>query len=183
MNLLNFKTLIFLTVIFGVLYIFLSDNHKLSKTETATLDLLASLEIGSTYKNLKVTRPNIGPLRADAGDNNTEAVQKLNLLGFDMSGEFNYANGKLVSHGFHVRGLDKEETLKAFTLVKNYLTNHHGKGTTFDPEEDGYDDSYHGPGDDINWKIKNIEFGVYFYPTYDGYQFGWGAQKAQSLTQ
>jgi hypothetical protein len=66
------------------------------------LSLLGSIRMGSSYEDVKKLVPEMGELHPESeGDrDNTEANVKTMIDGIPLQAEFNFGQGRMVSHGF-----------------------------------------------------------------------------------
>ena len=93
-----------------------------------------------------------------------------------MSGEFNFADGKLVSHGFHAVKLEEKQAKPIYQSTYDVLVLEHGPGKEEDSDEGDPPFSHTRY---CNWTVNGILVGVHLSKTdYGECQVGWGAQAA-----
>ena len=140
------------------------------------LSLLGSLKMGSSYDTVKAACPNLGPMKPDVGDGNTEAVVVATVRGIEVRGEFNFAGGGLVSHGFTSGTLTHAQAHDFFILCASEAIELYGRGkrdVVLPAEHDG-------PRDEIaiqlDWQKENVIFQLGLAYKHGGATVGWGAQ-------
>jgi len=172
-------------LIFATLCLF-SASHAASVNfdeESKYLGLLSSLQFVESADDLKKLIPNCPPPTADAGDVNTEILIKTKLFGFDAQGEFNFHQGILVSHGFHILTTSYEEAhrtfLNAVVILDSLVSGL--KVTATLPVALDDEDSSDGPADEINLLVegvaKDASFQLRLEMRQDSVSVRWGAQK------
>ena len=167
----------------------LGATHAISQDlaeEFRYLGFLSSLQFVETPDDLKNLIPEFPAPTADAGDGNTEILVKTKLFGFDATGEFNFHQGILVSHGFEVLTSTYEEAHRTF-LDAITLLNEQVKGLKVSatlPLPLGDEDPSDGPQDEINLLVEgvaqNASFQVRMEMRRDSLSVRWGAQKVSS---
>src|SRR5512144_811013 len=90
------------------------------------LSLLGSLKMGEDYLTIKKSLPAIGPLRDDAGENNTEALIQKKIENVTLTGEFNFSYGRLVSHGFRTGNITHTQAHDLFLRCATILIELYG---------------------------------------------------------
>lgn len=140
------------------------------------LSLLKAAHIGNDYEAVKKLAPEIGALQKDAGENNTEAQINTKLGKIALRGEFNFAKGHLVSHGFRSGELSHSEAHDFLLRCITILENLYGPGErriVLPTESDGPRDSI---GMSFNWHRNQALLGLDFHYRRDFATVSWGAQ-------
>ena len=140
------------------------------------LSLLGEARIGDDYKAVKKLAPAIGSLHPDAGDNNMEAEIKVNVGKIALRGEFNFAKGHLVSHGFKTGDLthaDAHDFLLRCMEILEELYGPSERRIELPTETDGPGDSI---GISFKWHKNETLFGLDFQYRRDFATINWGAQ-------
>ena len=141
------------------------------------LSLLTAAHLGDDYNAIKKLVPEIGALQPDAGDNNTEALLKTKVGPVSLSGEFNFAKGHLVSHGFETGQLTHAEAHDFLLRCVAILEKLNGPGQRrieLPTETDGPSDSI---GLHFAWHKGKTAFGLDFRYRREFATINWGAQK------
>lgn len=140
------------------------------------LSPLSKLRMGDKHAAVKKLLPQLGALKADAGDDNTEALITAPLGKITLQGEFNFAKAGLVSHGFHTNPLPLDQAQALLERCVRILEEAHGES---ERRIDLPGDS-DGPADEIglsfNWHIKGRLIGVDFSLQKGQAVVSWGAQ-------
>ena len=140
------------------------------------LALLGTAHIGDNYEAIKKLAPEIGPLQKDAGDDNTEALVKTQIGKIAFRGEFNFAKGRLVSHGFETGEMthaDAHDLLLRCIAILQDLYGDSTRRIELPTESDGPADSI---GMSFNWHKEGAEFGLDFHYRREFATISWGAQ-------
>ena len=140
------------------------------------LSLLGTAHIGDNYEAIKKLAPEIGPLQKDAGDDNTEAFVKTQIGKVAFRGEFNFAKGRLVSHGFETGEMTHAKAHDLLLRCMPILEDLYGDSTRrieLPTESDGPADSI---GMSFNWRKEGAEFGLDFHYRREFATISWGAQ-------
>ncbi len=142
----------------------------------AILKLFGEVKIGDDYETIKKLLPAISAIKADAGVGNTEANAELKIGSVKLKGEFNFAHGRLVSHGFTSGEISHGEAhallLKCLTILEQI----HGKSERWvqlPNESDGPRDSL---GVQFNWKKGRTLLAVDLGYRSKTATVSWGAQ-------
>jgi hypothetical protein len=140
------------------------------------LSFLGTAHLGDNYEVIKKLAPDIGPLQKDAGDDNTEAFVKTQIGKVAFRGEFNFAKGRLVSHGFETGEMTHAEAHDLLLRCVPILEDLYGDSTRrieLPTESDGPADSI---GMSFNWHKEGAEFGLDFHYRREFATISWGAQ-------
>ena len=140
------------------------------------LSLLGRLKMGSSYETVKAACPALSPLKPDAGEDNTEAIVVATVDGVQIRGEFNFAHGGLVSHGFTSGALTHRQAHRFFVRCASEADELYGRGereVVLPGENDGPPEEI---GLQLNWHKDGIIFqlGLAYRPA--GGTIHWGAQ-------
>jgi hypothetical protein len=149
-----------------------ADNARLRDL----LGLLGGLKTGSSYDTVKAACPALGPMKPDVGEGNTEAVVIVPLGGVEIRGEFNFARGGLVSHGFTSGTLTHAQAHAFFLRCASEGIELYGRGkrdVVLPTENDGPRDQI---GIQLNWQDENVTFQLRLAYRHDGAVVAWGAQ-------
>lgn len=140
------------------------------------LSLLSKLRMGDKYATVKKLLPKIGPLQPDAGDDNTEALLTIQIGTVSLKGEFNFAKGGLVSHGFHSAPFAQVQAQAFLGRCICIMEERHGESERridLPGESDGPQGEL---GLSFNWHKKGTLMGVDFSLNDGKATVGWGAQ-------
>ena len=140
------------------------------------LSLLTAAHLGDDYAAVKKVVPGLGQLHPDAGDDNTEALVQTKIGKLVLRGEFNFAKGKLVSHGFSTGELTAAQAhdflLRCTTILED-LYGDSKRHIILPADSDG-------PADEIglsfNWHQDHVRFGLDFHFRRQFAKVSWGAQ-------
>lgn len=140
------------------------------------LSMFGRARIGDDYEAIKKLLPKIGALKPDAGDDNTEALIKAKSGKIALNGEFNFAKGHLVSHGFASSELTHREAhdflLRCVTILED-LYGPSEREITLPSESDGPNDTV---GLSFRWHKNKTSFGLDFNYRRNFATVSWGAQ-------
>ncbi|MGV3660011.1 MAG: hypothetical protein ACO1TE_07495 [Prosthecobacter sp.] len=140
------------------------------------LSLLSKLRMGDKHAAVKKLLPKLGALQQDAGDDNTEALVTIQIAGVELKGEFNFAKGGLVSHGFHSGKLPQDQAQAFAGRCIRILEELHGESERridMPGESDGPQDEI---GLSFNWHKNKTLIGVDLSLQNGTANVGWGAQ-------
>jgi hypothetical protein len=141
------------------------------------LSLLTGARLGDDYNAIKKLAPEIEALQPDVGDDNTEAWIKTKVGPVSIKGEFNFAKGRLVSHGFATGELTHTEAheflLRCITILEK-LYGPSKRAIELPSESDGPNDSI---GLYFRWHKGKIGFALECHYRREFASVNWGAQK------
>lgn len=140
------------------------------------LSLLGGLKMGSSYDTVKAACRGLGPMKPDAGEGNTEAVVVATVEGVELRGEFNFARGGLVSHGFTSGTLTHARAHDFFIHCAAEAIELYGQGkrdVVLPAEHDGPRDEI---GIQLDWQKENLIFQLGLAYRQAGATVHWGAQ-------
>lgn len=140
------------------------------------LSLFSTVHLGDDYDAIKKLAPEIGALHPDAGDDNTEAILTAKVGKIALRGEFNFAKGRLVSHGFSTGELAHPQAhdflLRCITILEE-LNGESERSVELPSETDGPPDSI---GVSFNWHKDGARLGLDFGYRRQFATISWGAQ-------
>jgi len=140
------------------------------------LSLLGTLRTGNDYAAVQKLLPGIGPLHADAGEDNTEAITQKKIGPVTIKGEFNFAHGRLVSHGFDTGKITHAQAHDLFVRCAELLIELYG------PAERSFElpSEHDGPRDaldiEMHWHLNGEQFGITLEYKTETASVSWGAQ-------
>jgi len=140
------------------------------------LSLFSTVHLGDDYAAIKKLAPEIGALHPDAGDDNTEALLTAKVGKIALRGEFNFAQGRLVSHGFSTGELAHPQAhdflIRCITILEE-LNGESTRSVELPSESDGPADSI---GVSFNWHKGGALLGLDFSYRRQFATVSWGAQ-------
>lgn len=137
--------------------------------------------MGDDYAAIKKLLPEVGDLKADVGEENTEAKVEVKIGDVPLKGEFNFANGKLVSHGCGCSEMTHEQGYDFLLKCVAALEALYGPSIrTVDLPNDPEGDCPAAPRINIQftWKVDGEIMGLSMHYTKKAVEIGWGAQGA-----
>lgn len=153
-----------------------ADDNKDDAELQRLLAPLSKLRMGDKHAAVKKLLPQISALKADAGDDNTEALITTQLGKVTLQGEFNFAKGGLVSHGFRTSPLPLDHAQALLERCVRIMEELHGES---ERRIDLPGDS-DGPANEIglsfNWHIKGRLIGIDYSLQKNQAVVSWGAQ-------
>ena len=145
------------------------------------LSVLGSAHMGDDYAAIKKLLPEAGALKPDIGEGNTEARVESKIGDIPLKGEFNFANGKLVSHGFTSTGMSHEQAYDFLLKCVATLEALYGPSTRrIDLPNDPEGDCPSAPIINLsfNWQVDGKVMGLSMRYDKKSVEIGWGAQGA-----
>jgi hypothetical protein len=120
------------------------DVFALQASDRKLLDLLYTVNLGFSYSDTKNQYPSLKATRPEekkeelAAAGLTESVNKLQLFGSDVAGEFNFKNDTLYSYFFTYTEKDSEKAEKVFYAVVDYYAEKLGEPKPDKVEEENH---------------------------------------------